>query len=354
MRANPIFSIFVIVLLCGTFEGCGKNKSGQTNGNGSDNSNLTDCEKAIQDWSKIWTATPEQTGLTGDTPNNDLMDIWASGWDDIYVVGFAGTILHYDGTTWSQMISNTTENLHGVWGYIIKDSTGAVTTREIFAVGENGMALRYSSGTWSPLPVLDPTNNNSTVTDDVNDVWGIAPEPNGVPTVIAVGAGGLILHYDSATNSFYEVKKRDENNNTLYDRWVTSELDGVFGNSLTDFVAVGHMGVIINIDTTGIIDTTCQNESCRVSLGSFNTPLAGVWGQAGADVYAVGNEGTVVRRHSGTWSVLNLDTPDLFDGQLELLSGTMRKHPRRRNRGRSANYRLEDLCRLGRHAFAPA
>lgn len=42
--------------------------------------------------------------------------IWTNARNNIYVVGWHGTIVHYNGTTWSKMESGTTVNLEDVWG----------------------------------------------------------------------------------------------------------------------------------------------------------------------------------------------------------------------------------------------
>jgi hypothetical protein len=36
-----------------------------------------------------------------------LMSVWGTSSNDVYAVGSNGTILHYDGTAWSQMASGT-------------------------------------------------------------------------------------------------------------------------------------------------------------------------------------------------------------------------------------------------------
>jgi len=45
-----------------------------------------------------------------------LHDVWGMSDDDVYAVGDEGTIIHYDGASWSIMPSCVTESLHGVGG----------------------------------------------------------------------------------------------------------------------------------------------------------------------------------------------------------------------------------------------
>ena len=58
---------------------------------------------------------------------NSLGDVWGSGPDDVFAVG-AGTILHYDGTTWTNMASNSKMGGGAVWGSGPND---------VYAVGPN-------------------------------------------------------------------------------------------------------------------------------------------------------------------------------------------------------------------------
>ena len=51
-----------------------------------------------------------------------------------------------DGSAWSEMDSGTTDTLWGVWG-----SSGS----DVFAVGDNGTILHYNGSTWSPMIFQD-------------------------------------------------------------------------------------------------------------------------------------------------------------------------------------------------------
>ncbi len=41
--------------------------------------------------------------------------VWGASNNDVFVVGFSGVILHYDGASWTRMNSGTKKNLIGVW-----------------------------------------------------------------------------------------------------------------------------------------------------------------------------------------------------------------------------------------------
>ena len=63
---------------------------------------------------------------------NTLRGLWVSGASDVWAVGQAGTILHWDGSAWTSVPSGTTNGLLGVWG------SGA---SDVWAVGERGAIL---------------------------------------------------------------------------------------------------------------------------------------------------------------------------------------------------------------------
>ena len=66
-----------------------------------------------------------------------LDKVWGSASDDVFTVGKGGTILHYDGESWSAMESGTDVWLKDVWG-----TPGG----DVFAVGEDGTILHHYGG----------------------------------------------------------------------------------------------------------------------------------------------------------------------------------------------------------------
>ncbi|MCP4112987.1 MAG: choice-of-anchor D domain-containing protein, partial [Desulfobacteraceae bacterium] len=108
--------------------------------------------------------------------------VWGSS--DVFAVGSYGTILHYDGISWTDMSSDTSSHLNKVWG-----NSGS----DVFAVGDNGTILHYDGSSWSGM--------DSGTFYDFRDVWGSSGSD-----VFAVGVtqengelSGLILHYDGSS-----------------------------------------------------------------------------------------------------------------------------------------------------------
>ncbi len=117
-------------------------------------------------WSVVQTVTP-----------NGLNDVWGSASNDVFAVGAAGTIVHYDGTSWSTMTSGTTETLYSVWG------SGPT---DVFAVGNAGKILHYNGSVWSTM--------TSGTTKNLCDVCGTGPAD-----VWTVGYDGAVRHYNGSS-----------------------------------------------------------------------------------------------------------------------------------------------------------
>jgi hypothetical protein len=47
---------------------------------------------------------------------HELHACWGTSDDDIFAVGDNGAILHYDGSGWTKMLSNTTKSMYSIWG----------------------------------------------------------------------------------------------------------------------------------------------------------------------------------------------------------------------------------------------
>jgi hypothetical protein len=69
--------------------------------------------------------------------------VWGSSASDIHAVGAEGTILHWDGRTWTPQAGGTEADLVGVWG---------AGPTEAYAAAEDGTILRWDGVRWTLLP----------------------------------------------------------------------------------------------------------------------------------------------------------------------------------------------------------
>jgi hypothetical protein len=124
----------------------------------------------------IWQNPPVQ--------GNQLWGVWGSSPSDIFAVGVAGTLLHYDGTRWDRINKDIGRALTNVWGTRRKnlhDVWGS--DNNLFVIGVTGTILHYDGANWRAM--------NSDANSDLWGVWG-----SSASDVYAVGGAGTILHYD--------------------------------------------------------------------------------------------------------------------------------------------------------------
>ncbi len=186
------------------------------------------------------------TTLPAGTPT--LYGVWASSASDVWAVGVAGTVLHFDGDRWSPVsISGPapTQVLSGVWG--------TPDGGDVWVVGAGGIVLHGTKSGLSP--------ETSTITADLTSVWGV-----GNSEVWAVGSRGTAIRRN-ATGGTWAAQNHGLTQSILYGVWLSSR---------TDVWAVGDR-VTLHYDGSGWV--------------SVSNPLEiaiSVWGSADDDVWAVG------------------------------------------------------------------
>ena len=96
------------------------------------------------------------------TPDNKyLTEVWGYATDNVYAVGYDGTIVKYDGTSWSSMTVPSSVgdyNLNGISG------SGA---DDIWVVGAYGTLLHYDGSSWNSVS----TGIDGFADTDLQDVW---------------------------------------------------------------------------------------------------------------------------------------------------------------------------------------
>ncbi len=105
-------------------------------------------------YSSIWHYDGTEWDVSTGYEGMNLSGIWASSSTSVFAVGGGehGEVFHYDGVTWSRMTVPPTGYLRDVWG---------TSDHDVYAVGQNGI-LHFDGSTWTDMGV-----NRS-----MNDVWG--------------------------------------------------------------------------------------------------------------------------------------------------------------------------------------
>src|SRR5262249_28258975 len=92
-----------------------------------------------------WTSAGGWETQTSPVPGPFLSDVWGTSPTDVWAVGNGGTILHYNGSSWGAVPSNSTSNLAAIWGS---------SPTDVWAVGYNtvamqGTVLHYDGVGWN-------------------------------------------------------------------------------------------------------------------------------------------------------------------------------------------------------------
>ncbi|MEI6125555.1 MAG: MopE-related protein [Pseudomonadota bacterium] len=197
---------------------------------------------------------------------NQLRTIWGVSSNRVFAIGDYGTILHYDGSTWSKMPSGIDQNIFGVWG-----ASGS----NVFAVADSGKIIHFDGSAWSSM--------TSPVSTRLRDAWGTS-----ATDVFAVGENGVIIHYNGSAWSTMTSP-------------TTLTLQGVWGSSSINVFAVGGPsgsgsgnGIILKYD--GVAWSISLNASSVIRLHD-------AWGSSDNNIFAVGESGSILHTTDGggTW-----------------------------------------------------
>lgn len=219
----------------------------------------------------------------------DLFAVWGRSADDVWAVGWNGTIVHYDGFGWTQETTTATVPLTDVHGRPNpedpNDPPGA-----IFAVGWRGTVLnRDITGNWSQAVLYGGTGvPTSTATQDLFGVYAGADD-----SAMAVGDNGRILGWDG---------RRWELINFFVPGEISGRpiaplevLKGVFSRNDGDRYWISGSGGAAFRSNGGFQNFEALDT--RVS-----EPLRGIWGPfGGGPIYTVGLEGLILSFEGGQW-----------------------------------------------------
>lgn len=264
------------------------------------------------------------TWSNGGPQGATLFGAWGSGPADVWFVGAAGTILHYDGSSFSAPDSGTGADLYGVWGSsatdvwaVGTDETGpdadilhwdgtswslatSLSNAELYSVSGCGASDVWASGTDGALVHWDGTQwtaAQSGTTNVLTDVW--CGSANDAWAVGSAGAPlydgtGIVLRYDGASWS----------NVVLPDGGPS--FSAVWGTGPNDVWLAGGVGVDTEApapDPNGyLIHYDGAAWGTPFVTPAYDTPLAAVYGSASGDVSAVGSAGAVESWAGSAWS----------------------------------------------------
>jgi hypothetical protein len=235
------------------------------------------CSAAGQcqfDW--VIEAEPNALGLSW------LTGIYGFGTDDIWAVGDVG-IVHRQNGVWELENAPLTEDdsVNDIWGptpdllYAAADSSGTYW---------DGLILEYANGSWARV-------EDGIVLNPLQGVWGSGPQD-----IWMVGREGTIVNNDgTGWERIYPISVGDEG---FYAVW---------GSDPGIFWMAGSYGALY-YDYYG---------SCGQVGAPTNEHLYDLWGTGMENVWAVGNNGTILHYDgnlNNTWDSVSSPTDDCLYG----------------------------------------
>ncbi|MDZ7693272.1 MAG: hypothetical protein U5K69_19500 [Balneolaceae bacterium] len=157
---------------------------------------------------------PESDVVEYPGPDVYYESVWGSSTNNVMAVGSKGGIMHFNGTSWTQMESTTSRTLKDVWG---------TSADNVYALGSGGTMSRILTVTEIRQSIKSGTN------EGLYGIWG-----NFEDNLYAVGVDGVITHYDGTNWSHAGV----------ITKW---NLKDIWGSRDRVFI-VGGFGTLLEID----------------------------------------------------------------------------------------------------------
>jgi hypothetical protein len=235
--------------------------------------------------------------IDGMPVTQDLLAVWGSGADDVWIAGQAATLLHFDGSAWSRPEVSADIDLaglgaaggfHAVWG------SGP---RDVWFAGDGGVLIHWDGSRWSAAPSGTTQSLNAlwksprgdvwaagaaaTVVHGLGDSWSTTPPApfKGLP----VAGTGVVRHFDGQSWSACPAQ----------DGWRFEKIQ------ITGQDAALMIGSGVGMREYSIV----SGGACQViGVGSGTTmDMHDIWANAPNDIWAVGAQGTVEHFDGTSW-----------------------------------------------------
>ena len=189
---------------------------------------------------------------------SQLNALWGHAIEEVYAAGTTGTILRYDGATWQPQKTESSEDLHGLWGNSDRNSSAS---SRVVAVGNSGTILQLIDGRWRRMAV--PTR------EDLHCIFGTSNQ------VFVAGRHGTLLRLAGSEWQLVSAPTRS----TIRGIWASQSGAGV------ELHLVGDRGLWLRRDH--------QGKWTQLSAGTADN-LHAVWGADPNYVVAAGDHGTLL------------------------------------------------------------
>jgi hypothetical protein len=240
----------------------------------------------------------------------DFSALWASGPDDVWAVGGVSAIVHFDGKVWRDYSVPEIVSLSAVWGSAKDD---------VWAGGSDGAVYHFDGTAWTAKKLGTTADLRSLWGFAINDVWlgtstGFLHYDGTSWSAVAspVGEGGYstwgiapndiwsslstaVLHFDGT--SWQDMKVPINRVQAVHGMWVDSA-----GTAYTTASFPGQDSVLL---------TYANGAWTSTSLGLADLSLSEVTGSLGGPVWIIGPRGARVRYDGQTFQSLTTDISDV-------------------------------------------
>ena len=248
------------------------------------------CE--VADWCPSPTTMDARYALTA---------VWGSGKNDVWAVGSAGTVLHWDGGTWTSTPVNTKHTLFGIWGSSAND-VWIVSTPTLLV---HGTGFKNGTATWEEHVPVETAAWQTVKGKLMHAVWGTSASD------VWIG-GESISYYEEDLAVVNQWRRSGDDGKSSWKRTFRTSMTirGIWGSSANDVWIVGRDTALPEengktFHSNGTLGEEGVLAWTEVDAQS-NAELEAVWGSSGADVWTVGARGTIRHFTAGAsaWNVV--------------------------------------------------
>jgi hypothetical protein len=210
--------------------------------------------------------------------SNYFYAVWGSGPSDVWAVGniisgnaLAASIFHYDGSAWkSSLVETSMQDFSGVWG------SGPT---DVWAAGFGGL-YHFDGTSWKQT---GPTNTNLSI---FGRIWGSGSDDAWTTGAELQSTNSALFHWDGTT---WSVGFTPPPSLGIANVWEASPADVWIVGAVTETDDAGINSVT---GTTLHFDGTSWS---TVASGTTKSQLNAIGGHGTGNVWAVGDQGTLLR-----------------------------------------------------------